>query len=857
MATMKLLPHQVEAVDGILRALQEPVDGKMPPQGLRAQAISATGSGKTLMAVEAARRLKARRVLVLVPTLDLLLQTAAVWRAGGRAGAMIGVCSLSAADSQGIPCTTSDVELRLWLRGLDQVTVFATYASLGLRTLQRAHAAGVGVWDLVIIDEAHRTSGDAGKPWAAVHDQQEVPAWRRLYMTATPRVWEVGGEVPRMVASMDRDSAVFGPVAFELKLSEAIRRGIVAPYQVVCVEIEDEDLYQALQDAPLGTDRVRGARLAALQTGLLTAAADEKLRRILTFHSRVSEAEAMAAGVPAVAEQLHADDPDRFPAPDRVWAQWLYGDHAPGRRQAVLREFASDFLPREKRRDVKAAVQVLASVRVLGEGVDTARCDAVAFMDARGSMVDIVQMVGRALRIKPGEGKLATLVVPVFMRPGENASEMLTSEAYSSLSKVLSALRAHDADTIEALADPRVRSGSWISEEDVDEVGETTDEVGAAEEFADGDEDRGVGHAEAEPVVSGAAAELLRFSTPRDPALIAQFIQLRILDPEKAYWRRGIAACLQYLKETGAEELKAPYRYVTPGDWAPAGFQLGVWLADQRKAYNAETLPDERVRQLDALGMVWNANDHAFEEGLAVARAWAEEHGHLLAPVSAVTAGGFPIGVWLKNQRAAARTAVEAAVAHGQGQSVSPGGWGLSESRQDALDAIDPGWCPAWDTAWQRCCRLAKNHLDAGGTLPHGQAGVLIVQGEDLGAWVQAQRLGWDKLGPAQQWLLESVLGIEEAAENERPVRRTQDDKWALNLAAARHFHAREGHLQVPRKHTELVPLAEAGRSAVGAERDTDGVPVALGMWLANVRRRADKLTEQRRDDLDSLGMRW
>ncbi|WP_372346627.1 hypothetical protein [Streptomyces sp. KL116D] len=89
------------------------------------------------------------------------------------------------------------------------------------------------------------------------------------------------------------------------------------------------------------------------------------------------------------------------------------------------------------------------------------------------------------------------------------------------------------------------------------------------------------------------------------------------------------------------------------------------------------------------------------------------------------------------------------------------GGWGLSQSRLDALDAIDSGWCPAWDTAWQRCYRLAKNHLDAGGILPQCGAGVLVVQGEDLGAWVQAQRLGWDKLGPAQQWLLESVLGLE------------------------------------------------------------------------------------------------
>ncbi|MFD3481347.1 helicase associated domain-containing protein [Streptomyces sp. NPDC058695] len=184
------------------------------------------------------------------------------------------------------------------------------------------------------------------------------------------------------------------------------------------------------------------------------------------------------------------------------------------------------------------------------------------------------------------------------------------------------------------------------------------------------------------------------------------------------------------------------------------------------------------------------------------------------------------------------------------------GAWGLAESRQDALDAIDPGWSPAWDTAWQRCYRLSQNHLDAGGLLPI-EAGVLVVQGEDLGAWVQAQRLGWDKLGPAQQWLLESVLGVEEAGEDERPVRRSQDDKWNLNLTAARRFHTREGHLHVPRKHVEVVPLAEAGRGAHGAEPDGEGVPVALGMFLANSRRRADKLTAQRRENLDQLGMRW
>ncbi|MFD0541811.1 DEAD/DEAH box helicase family protein [Streptomyces mexicanus] len=336
MSQMDLFPHQVEAVDGIMRHLQNPPGGRIPPEGLRTQVIAATGSGKTLIAVEAARRLSARRVLVLVPTLDLLTQMAGAWRRGGRRGAMVGVCSLRAEDSDGLPCTTDPDELIEWTRDLETVTVFATYAAVGLGILQRAHAAGLPVWSLMVVDEAHRTSGDAGKPWAAVHDQARVPAERRLYMTATPRVWEAEDGTTRLVASMDEDSPVFGPVAYKLKLSEAIRRGLVAPYQVVCLDIRDPELFAALETESAASDAVRGARLAALQTGLLTAAVRERLRRILAFHSRVAEAEAMAAGIGATAKRLADDDPERYPPADRVWADWLYGEHAPGYRRQVL-----------------------------------------------------------------------------------------------------------------------------------------------------------------------------------------------------------------------------------------------------------------------------------------------------------------------------------------------------------------------------------------------------------------------------------------------------------------------------------------------------------------------------------------
>jgi len=159
----------------------------------------------------------------------------------------------------------------------------------------------------------------------------------------------------------------------------------------------------------------------------------------------------------------------------------------------------------------------------------------------------------------------------------------------------------------------------------------------------------------------------------------------------------------------------------------------------------------------------------------------------------------------------------------------------------EALEEIDPGWCPAgWDVSWQRAYRLALAHVKAGGTLPAGP-GEVVVQGEDLGVWIAGQKAAWEALQPAQVWLLET-LGVDpDDTSGGRPAPRSQDDRWAANLAAARQFHAREGHLRPARKHVELV----------------DGEEIKLGSFLDNTRRRAAKLSAERRAALDALGMRW
>ncbi|WP_244942470.1 helicase associated domain-containing protein [Streptomyces sioyaensis] len=655
-------------------------------------------------------------------------------------------------------------------------------------------------------------------------------------MTATPRLWQLDEDFKRgapgeLVASMEDDpDGPFGARCYTLTLSEAIDRGICAPYQVVCVDITDTQLQAArLLGAEGRSDQVRGARLAALKTALVKASSEENFRRTLVFHHVVKEAEAFAAGLPHVAAQLHAADPES--RPKMIWADWLCGEHKPNHRRRVLGEFAAGIATD----GTVVEKGYLGSVKVLGEGVDTRHCDSVYIADVRGSMPDLVQAVGRALRMQPGEGKVASLVVPVLLGPGETADNMLTSRAFDGLAKLLEALRAHDARVVEALAQPQAQSRS---------TGVQSRSGG-----------NGGGEESREHGLSAPARALLKFSTPRDPAQLAAFINLRVVNPEHQHWRRGVEAAAIYVREHG--DLKVPFTYRVPaGDdqaveaegWPAslAGFPLGQWIADARRFYARGDMDADRARQLEKLGMVWSHFDVAWEEGLAAARGWAAEAGHLLAPLDA-TFQGYRVGIWLKNARAAARKAQQNEQRHAEGLPVESSAGALSDERHEQLEDIDASWCPAWPVEWQRAFHLVRLHLEAGRPLPT-EPGDVVHQGEDLGRWVRSVRLGWDNLTIVQQWMCEQVLGIEPAAEDEKPPpRRTQADKWAMNYAAAKQFYEREGHLRVPRKHVERIAVGESQE-----EREH-----RLGAWIGNQRSRAATLSPERVEQLSAIGMRW
>jgi hypothetical protein len=449
--------------------------------------------------------------------------------------------------------------------------------------------------------------------------------------------------------------------------------------------------------------------------------------------------------------------------------------------------------------------------------------------------------------MQPGEGKVASLVVPVLLGPGETPNNMLTSRAYGGLAKLLEALRAHDARVVEQLAEPQASS-----------------RVRGVQTRSGGDESQGEGAgSDRSDRLSMPARQLLKFSTPRDPAQLAAFINLRVLNPEHAHWRRGIEAAVVYHRLHS--DLKVPFTYRVPGrddqeaeaeEWPAtlAGFPLGQWIADARRFYARGNMDNDRAWELEKLGMIWSHYDVAWEEGLAAARGWAAEAGHLLAPLDA-TYKGYRVGIFLKNARAAARKAADIEQRRAEGLPVETAAGALSEERREQLEDIDPSWCPAWPVEWQRCFHLTRQHLEQGGTLPR-EPGVVVHQGEDLGRWVRAQRLGFDKVTGVQQWMLEHILGITPASEDEKPKPRTsQADKWAMNLVAARQFYEREGHLRVPRKHVERIIVGGSGDAGEGEGQEVR--ELKLGAWIGNQRSRAATLSPERIEQLSTIGMRW
>lgn len=406
-------PHQVEGL-AALEATYRRTD--------RAQLVWACGTGKTYTGRWLAEDMGARLVLVALPSLALVAQTLAGWQdAGDWAFDPLVVCSdPTAADAWRVEgefwqerhtrvVTTDSAPVTNFLAStfLDRPrVVFSTYHSLPV--VARACRMSLQVFDLMVCDEAHRLAGEADPRFQLALDDNEIPAGRRLFMTATPVHAQDHPELPGRRVSMS-DVAVFGPVAHRVDLARAIADGLLVDYQVVVVDASAET-------TALTTGQAVPAALAA--------AAREGLSRVLSFHGRVANARGFVRAV------------DGLELPDgrQVRATTVAGTDPIAYRREVLAELAAGG---------DGVVRVVANARCLAEGVDVPAVDGVIFADPKQSDTDIVQAIGRALR--PAPGKLRGLVViPVTLDGEEDADTALSTGRFAAVWAVLRALRNLD-----------------------------------------------------------------------------------------------------------------------------------------------------------------------------------------------------------------------------------------------------------------------------------------------------------------------------------------------------------------------------------------------------------------------------
>ncbi|MFI1415674.1 Helicase associated domain protein [Streptomyces sp. NPDC020707] len=677
----------------------------------RALYVSATGTGKTLVSIRVADALTARLVLVVVPTLDLAAQTALAWRRDGHHEHMVIVSSMDASAHGALAAhrigSTSDSQSLAALMSvvgeepdqLPALTVICTYDSLDKIEETQNTGYAVPPFDLAVMDEAHRIAGRADKKWAAVNDAHRIRADRRLYMTATPRIFaapelaeSAGTTRPRrkhsrtseadaFANSMDNEQA-YGKKVFEYPLAQAVEDGRAADYRIVIPTLTDTDLRHRLNLPAPGTtgpvpreEADNALRTTALHLAVLRAMTDHSLKKVLVYFNLVSDARRFARELPHTLRLLRQTDPGRCPdsVPQLFFA---HGEHTPAQRADIFTDFRA------------AASAILANSRLIAEGVDIPSVDAVVFADPTRSVIRCVQALGRALRLDVS-GKTASLIVPVYIPPGADPDNILATP-YEPVWAIACALASHDHRILERLPDKANRLPR-----------ETSDVI----------------------------ERRWHFDFTVHPERIAQAMDLASFDPREAAVSRsrrlGLAAAQSYRDQYGHLDVPADHT-------GPTGYTLGTFITTMRDAAKAGRLEAEWKAELDALGMIWDKHDAAWRSRLAAAADYHRMHGHLAAPAAT------PVGAWLAEQRHLA-TRDE-----------------LDTARADALTALAPDWRLPHGADWHRKYHLLRAHL-ATGADPAALTRDTLLAGVKIGSWLHRQLSTWRALHPGQQQLMTSL----------------------------------------------------------------------------------------------------
>lgn len=474
-------PHQREAIDAVETELS---------QADRCSLVMACGTGKTLTALRLTEEMvgDGGTVLFLAPSISLVSQSMRDWVNQTRTRINVYVvCSdgkASKVDEEAygrlsdipFPATTNPLTVAQRFKVRDDAlnVVFSTYQSI--QVIHDAQQLGLTDFDLTICDEAHRTTGvmDGETAFQKVHDPDFIRSAKRLYMTATPRIFSENAKSKASegaieIASMD-DETLYGKVAYRLGFGQAVDRKLLTDYKIVVMQVSEDMMGRRMQeqygraDSEIPLDDAAkfvgcwkalfDRRHAKSVDDLLLDGTDQRMtvgpddtKRVLhhaiAFAPSIKASKALTAKFRAVINDYtsNLEQTDENQELLALGKEVTVGiDHVDGTMDALTRKTKLDWLAAETGPE---ECRILSNARCLAEGVDVPSLDAIIYLSSRKSKVDIIQSVGRVMRRAPGK-EYGYIIIPVVVPLGADPDTVISSGAFKPVWEVVTALRSHD-----------------------------------------------------------------------------------------------------------------------------------------------------------------------------------------------------------------------------------------------------------------------------------------------------------------------------------------------------------------------------------------------------------------------------
>ncbi|MCQ4035054.1 DEAD/DEAH box helicase [Kaistella montana] len=474
-----LKEHQKNALENTHKYFQENDRGKL---------IMACGTGKTFTSLRIAENETNGKglILFLVPSIALLGQTLNEWSAQALEKINpICICSdpeITKKKNKAVDIdTTSVIDLalpastnvpniihqfsRLKTHSNDGMTVvFSTYQSIDVISKAQKEISEIypefSEFDLIICDEAHRTTGaklvsEDESSFTKVHDNNFIKAKKRLYMTATPRLYDQetkskAAQAEALLWSMD-DESIYGDEIYRIGFGEAVGKKLLTDYKVLILTLSENDVPPAIQDMiSNGESEIKIDDMPKLigcinalskqvlgDEGIIKSTDPNPMKRAVAFCSTIANSQTITSTLNNISDTYI----EALPEENRNSTVSVASKHIDGSMSATQREELLSWLKDEPNED---ECRVLTNVRCLSEGVDVPSLDAVMFLSARNSQVDVVQSVGRVMRLSEGK-QYGYIIIPVVVPSTVSAEEALNdNERFKVVWTVLNALRAHD-----------------------------------------------------------------------------------------------------------------------------------------------------------------------------------------------------------------------------------------------------------------------------------------------------------------------------------------------------------------------------------------------------------------------------